>query len=85
MSEVSRVLELSAYLEVDKERTGNKQAEYQAGERACEMVEAFSEVSVVVVVADDLAVVADCAADKAGADEALELGFADLVIRFSFQ
>ena len=72
------------YLEVDKERTDNKQAEYQAGERACEMVEAFSEVSVVVV-ADDLAVVADCAADKVGADEALELGFADLAIRFSFR
>jgi hypothetical protein len=71
------------YLEVDKERTGNKQAEYQAAERACEMVEAFSEVSVVVV--DDLAVVADCAADKAGADEALELGLADSEIRFSFQ
>jgi hypothetical protein len=69
---------------VDKERTGNKQAEYQAAERACEMVEAFSEVSVVVV-ADDLAVVADCAVDKAGADEALELGLADSEIRFSFQ
>ena len=72
------------YLEVDKERTDNKQAEDLAGERACEMVEAFSEVSFVVDVADDLAVVADCAADKAGADEALELGFADLAIRFSF-
>jgi len=43
------------------------------------MVEAFSDV----VVVDDVAVVADCARDKAGADEALEL--ADLGVRFSFR
>ena len=65
---------------MDKERTDNKQAEALAGERACEMVEAFSD-----VVVDEAAVVADCAADKAGADEALELAFADLAIRFSIR